>query len=232
MSLMKVSDTEPSAEEATMISATGSSQRLAMLSLQAMLVTTVLAGCTSTSRLAGNARADKDGASLLTAKESATSSTSVAHNQFVETPGHASDMHNLGPEPSSTSAVSVARASNQNPHFQLVSGRSSVPPLSTLQAHESLDARLAAAPGVVLIDFYADWCGPCRKQGKILHELETEAARQNATMIKVDIEAHPQLAERYKATRLPTLIAVRNGQVVQRHTGLATAEQVTAMLQN
>lgn len=224
-----------------MISATRSGQQLAIVGVQAGLVMLLLSGCSSAQKLAGTARADSDGTASVARNQPAAASSIEAGGRFVEAPGHASDLHNPDQSMTSQSAEFAAPATDRNHQFQLASARTTtastpatnaVPALSTLGAHENLDARLAAAPGMVLIDFYADWCGPCRRQGKILHDLEAEAARYNAIMIKVDIEQHPELAQRYDASRLPTLIALRGGQIVQRQTGLASAEQVTAMLQN
>jgi thioredoxin len=105
-----------------------------------------------------------------------------------------------------------------------------VQPLITLGPNEDLDKAIRDAPGVVLIDFYADWCGPCRRQGKILHGMESQAERNNATIIKVNVDKHPALSRKYNVRGLPTLIVLKQGEVVRRRTGLASKDAVAALL--
>lgn len=100
----------------------------------------------------------------------------------------------------------------------------------TLGSAESLDDKINNAPGVVVVDFYADWCGPCRRQGKILHEMESQAQENDATIIKVNVDQHPQLAEKYGVGSLPTLITIKGGNVLQRQTGLASSTKIASIL--
>ncbi|MEP3479925.1 MAG: thioredoxin [Fuerstiella sp.] len=103
--------------------------------------------------------------------------------------------------------------------------------LTTLAKGESLDKKLKQAPGVVIVDFYADWCGPCRRQATILHSMESKAAENNATMIKVNIDQHRQLAQKYKVSSLPTLIVIKQGAEVSRQVGLANQAKITSLIQ-
>lgn len=102
--------------------------------------------------------------------------------------------------------------------------------LKTLEPGENLDQLLKNADGLVLIDFYADWCGPCRRQGKILHEMESFAAKNNARIIKVNIDKHRDLATKYRVSSLPTLMAIKRGNLVNRRTGLADQQQIRSLL--
>jgi len=114
-----------------------------------------------------------------------------------------------------------------------VQGKTIVPPakiLTTLAVGESLDQKIKNATGVVIVDFYADWCGPCRRQGAILHDMEGQASQNHATIIKVNIDQHRQLARQYRVSSLPTLIAVKKGKEVRRNIGLANESQVASLM--
>lgn len=102
--------------------------------------------------------------------------------------------------------------------------------LVTLGPNDDLAAIVRAAPGVVLLDFYADWCGPCRTQGNILHELKATAAGRNASIIKVNVDQHEAIANVLKVSALPTLVLIKNGKIIERKTGLADQQQVSLML--
>ena len=102
--------------------------------------------------------------------------------------------------------------------------------LVTLGPADDLNAILQQHPGTVLVDFYADWCGPCRRQSALLHELEPLARQQGSRIIKVNIDAHPDVAQQYQVSRLPTLVLLDGGRPVQRHTGLVPADQLTRWL--
>ena len=103
-------------------------------------------------------------------------------------------------------------------------------PLTTLGQGDDLLNMVQHAPGVVLLDFYADWCGPCRTQGGILHEMESTASQNGASMIKVNIDQHRQLANAFNVTSLPTLILVKDGQIIERQTGIASHQRVASLL--
>lgn len=104
------------------------------------------------------------------------------------------------------------------------------PSLRTLGPDENLRKLVDEAPGVVLIDFYADWCGPCRKQGAILHELESTASQHRASIIKVDVDQHRALADQLKITSLPTLMLFKDGKLVERKMGVADRQTVSRLL--
>jgi thioredoxin 1 len=70
----------------------------------------------------------------------------------------------------------------------------------------------------VLVDFYADWCGPCRMLAPTLEEFAKETA--DAKVVKVDVDDHPALAQRYGISSIPSLIVFKGGQIAARHTGV------------
>ncbi len=133
------------------------------------------------------------------------------------------------------SDVEVAVAGTGQPEATFVSAASASVPvqssLTTLAAGSDLTEQLNATPGPVLLDFYADWCGPCKMQGKILHEMVDDPAGQPLQVIKIDIEEHPQLAKKLQVKRLPTLMLVQDGNMVKRQTGALSKDQLVQWMQ-
>ena len=93
--------------------------------------------------------------------------------------------------------------------------------------------KAAIANGVTLVDFYADWCGPCRMIAPIIEELSTEF-NGKAKIAKVDIEKAQEVTSEYQVTSIPTIILFKDGQEVKRFVGLrdkeALKDLVTAAL--
>ena len=80
----------------------------------------------------------------------------------------------------------------------------------------------------VLVDFFATWCGPCQALGPILEELSDE--RTDIKVCKVDVDENKALARKYRVMSVPTLMVVKDGEVVKRSTGAATKDEILAML--
>lgn len=111
--------------------------------------------------------------------------------------------------------------------FERMSTLSASPTIMTLEAH-SFDA--VTATGIVLVDFSAPWCGPCQMQSPILEDLVN---RVGATVVigKVDVDDAPDLAVRYDILSIPTLILMKDGQVVQRFVGVQSASVLAKAVQ-
>jgi len=71
----------------------------------------------------------------------------------------------------------------------------------------------------VLVDFYAEWCQPCKIQSPVLQELAREE-NGRIRVIKIDVDKNPLIAQRYQIQGVPTLILFRNGQVLWRQSGV------------
>jgi thioredoxin 1 len=80
----------------------------------------------------------------------------------------------------------------------------------------------------VLVDFYADWCGPCRMLGPVLEQLADEVT--DAAIVKVNVDENPDLASRYRISSIPALKVFRGGEVVAEHVGMASKSQLKALL--
>jgi thioredoxin 1 len=81
---------------------------------------------------------------------------------------------------------------------------------------------------VVLVDFYADWCGPCKKQAPILEQYAKTTP--DVRVVKVNTEKSRTVAKEYKVKRLPTLMVFRNGKPVDQHTGLVTQASIEKLV--
>lgn len=81
----------------------------------------------------------------------------------------------------------------------------------------------------VLLDFWASWCGPCRMVAPLVEELAAEHSEFKVGKINVDEE--PELAARFQIMSIPTLVVIKNGQVVQRATGARPKSQILALVQ-
>ena len=81
----------------------------------------------------------------------------------------------------------------------------------------------------VLIDFYADWCGPCQMVSPLVDEIAGE--RQDIKVCKVNVDEQPALAQAFRVTNIPMLAVVENGKLVQRAVGARPKADILALLQ-
>ena len=80
----------------------------------------------------------------------------------------------------------------------------------------------------VLLDFYADWCGPCRMVGPIVSEIANE--RSDVRVGKINVDEQPELAAQFQVMSIPMLAVIKNGKLENQVVGYRTKEQIEAML--
>ena len=83
----------------------------------------------------------------------------------------------------------------------------------------------------VLIDFYADWCGPCKMLAPILKEVKEELGEE-VKIIKIDVDKNEQLAAKYQVRGVPTMIVFKNGEQKWRQSGVLQKEDIVKVIQS
>lgn len=80
----------------------------------------------------------------------------------------------------------------------------------------------------VLVDFYADWCGPCKKMAPILYKIDQENSQLN--LLKIDADKNTSMTEQLEVSEIPTMILYKNGRQVWRHTGLVSEAEIKSKI--
>lgn len=80
----------------------------------------------------------------------------------------------------------------------------------------------------VLLDFWAAWCGPCQMVGPVIEEIAVE--RSDIKVGKVNVDEQPELASQFQVMSIPTLVVIKDGQIVNKSIGAKPKEQILQML--
>lgn len=96
--------------------------------------------------------------------------------------------------------------------------------ISSLEQYDQILKENAA----VFADFYADWCGPCKMVGPVVEKLSSEMT--DVHFVKVNVDQFPQIAQRYGIMSIPTLIAFKNGEMIEQTVGFQPEDALKKML--
>ena len=86
----------------------------------------------------------------------------------------------------------------------------------------------ATKEGITMVDFYANWCGPCRMLSPVLEELEEE--NDNISIAKVDVDEARELAMKYKISAIPALLFFKDGELVSTEVGFMSKDDLLEVL--
>lgn len=81
----------------------------------------------------------------------------------------------------------------------------------------------------ILVDFFAEWCGPCQTMGPVLEDLKTRIGDQ-AQILKIDVDQNPLAAAAFKVRSVPTLMLFKNGEILWRKSGLVGAKELEQII--
>jgi thioredoxin 1 len=97
------------------------------------------------------------------------------------------------------------------------------------QFTDSNFAEKALSGGVAVVDFWAEWCGPCRLIGPIIEELSSQYDGK-AVIGKVNVDENPEISMKYSIRSIPTILILKNGEVVDKQVGLTTKAALEAKI--
>lgn len=83
----------------------------------------------------------------------------------------------------------------------------------------------------VLVDFFAEWCGPCKMMSPILKEVKTSLGDQ-VTILKIDVDKNQELASKLNVRGVPTLIIYKNGKILWRQSGVLSKDEIIKKITN
>ena len=97
--------------------------------------------------------------------------------------------------------------------------------MSKVQHFDSQNFNTAVSDKISIIDFWAEWCGPCRSFGPILEEIASELP-DDVAVGKVDVDKNPDLAAKFQIRSIPAIFILKNGQIVKSFIGVQPKEKI------
>jgi thioredoxin 1 len=88
------------------------------------------------------------------------------------------------------------------------------------------ESEVLKASGAVVVDFWAEWCGPCRMIGPALEEISAGALNGKVKIVKLNVDENPQTASKYGVMSIPTLMLFKNGEMASRQVGAAPKQKL------
>lgn len=101
--------------------------------------------------------------------------------------------------------------------------------MSAIKINETNLSELRRGEKPLLLDFYAEWCGPCRTVLPIIDEIASE--RSDIIVGKINVENEPELASAFKVYSIPTLVVIKDGEVISKVSGARPKAQILALLE-
>lgn len=95
---------------------------------------------------------------------------------------------------------------------------------------ENIESEIIKAEGVVVADFWAPWCGPCRKLGPVLDSIE-ESFEGKIKLVKINADENMEIMKKYSVSGLPSLLVFKNGETVERMAGLIPKSSIIANIE-
>lgn len=103
--------------------------------------------------------------------------------------------------------------------------------MATKKQFTSFDELIQGSEVPLLVDFYAEWCGPCQMMASILEQVNAQMNHQ-IQVVKINTEKYPQLASQYQVAALPTLMLFKNGRLIDRVEGVMQPQQLVQRLKS
>lgn len=133
---------------------------------------------------------------------------------------------NVSINTNSTVQANIQNESVENVSLENYEEESNMEILSV--SNENFESEVLKSEKPVLIDFYADWCGPCKMVSPIVEQIAKE--HEDIKVVKVNIDDNQDLAVKYGVTAIPTLIVIKNGEESNRTVGVASQSEIEAMI--
>ncbi|MCI7768617.1 MAG: thioredoxin [Oscillospiraceae bacterium] len=98
-----------------------------------------------------------------------------------------------------------------------------------IKSMSEFNERVMDAASPVLVDFFAEWCGPCRMMAPLIGEIAKEAS--GFEVYKVNVDEVPEAAQKFGISSIPTFVAVKNGSEIARHVGAASKQVILSLIE-